>query len=115
MLNVFDIIDIEAKGLKKLDDIEKDKLKDAGVGYKLRMEGSDQIAYTLCKIAEDEGFDLIAIGRKGESVFNAWFYEAVGEKIFAAATYPVLVVPYLVTKMNFIKYFEIKTQFFFRI
>lgn len=93
VLNVFDIIDTEAKGLRKLDEIEKGKLKDAGVDYTLRMEGGDQIAYTICKIAEDEDFDLIAIGRKGESVFHAWLYGSVAEKIFAVATCPVLVVP----------------------
>jgi len=93
VLNVFDLIDTEAKGLRMLNDIEKDKLKDAGVDYKLRMEGSDQIAYTLCKIAESEDFDLIAIGRKGDSVFHAWLYGSVAEKIFAVAVCPVLVVP----------------------
>lgn len=93
VLNVFDLIDTEAKALRMLDDIEKDKLKDAGVDYELRTEGSDNIAYTLCTIAENERFDLIAIGRKGESVFHAWLYGSVAEKIFAAATCPVLIAP----------------------
>lgn len=93
VLNVFDLIDTKAKALRMLDEIEKDKLKDSGVDYTLRMEGSDQIAYTLCKIAEDEDFDLVAIGRKGKSVFHAWLYGSVAEKIFAVAVCPVLVVP----------------------
>jgi len=93
VLNVFDIINTEEKGSMMLDDIEKDKLKDAGVDYELRMEGSDQIAYTLCKIAEDEGFDLIAIGRKGDSIVHTWLYGSVADKVFSAATCPVLIVP----------------------
>jgi nucleotide-binding universal stress UspA family protein len=93
VLNVFDLINTEEKGAMMLGDIEKDKLKDAVVDYKLRMEGSDQIAYTLCKIAEDEGFDLIAIGRKGDGIVHTWLYGSVADKVFSAAPCPVLIVP----------------------
>jgi nucleotide-binding universal stress UspA family protein len=93
VLNVFDLIDTEDKGLRMLDEIEKEKLKNAGVDYELRMEDSDQIAYTLCKIAEDEGFDLIAIGRKGESIVHTWLYGSVADKVFSSAPCPVLIVP----------------------
>jgi len=93
VLNVFDLIESEAKGLRMLDDIEKVKLKDAGVDYELRVEGSDKIAYTLCKIAEDENYDLIAIGRKGDSIVRTWLYGSVADKVFSAAPCPVLIAP----------------------
>jgi nucleotide-binding universal stress UspA family protein len=93
VLNVFDLINKEAKGLRMLDDIEKAKLKDAGVDYKLRMEGSDQIAYTLCRIAEEEDFDLIAIGRQGDGIVHTWLYGSVADKVFSAAPCPVLIAP----------------------
>ena len=93
VLNVFDLIESTAKGLRMLDDIEKVKLKDAGVDYELRVEGSDKIAYTLCKIAEDENYDLIAIGRKGDSIVRTWLYGSVADKVFSAAPCPVLIAP----------------------
>lgn len=93
VLTVFDPLDTEAKGLKLLDDIEKTKLEKAGVNYELRTAGSEEIAYTICKIAKAEGFDLIAIGRKGVGIVHTWLYGSVADKVFNATPCPILIVP----------------------
>jgi len=93
VLNVFDPMNTEAKGLKLLDEIERTKLKKAGVKYELRTEGSEEIAYTICKIAKAEGFDLIAIGRKDVGIIHTWIYGSVADKVFNASPCPILVVP----------------------
>ena len=93
VLTVFDPSNTEAKGLKLLDEVERTKLKKAGVKYELRTEGSEEIAYTICKIAEAEGFDLIAIGRKGVGIIHTWLYGSVADKVFNATPCPILVVP----------------------
>ena len=93
VLNVFEPMDTEAKGLEILQEVENAKLKNAEIKYDLKTEGNEEIAYTLCKIAEDETYDLLAIGRRGLGRLHTWLYGSVADKVFSAATCPVLIVP----------------------
>jgi len=64
VLNVFEPIYTETGGLEMLEWIETLKIINSNVKYNLRIEGSEEIAYTICKIDKIEGFNLIVIGKR---------------------------------------------------
>ncbi|RLI45153.1 universal stress protein [Candidatus Bathyarchaeota archaeon] len=49
-------------------------------------------AEIICKIAEEEGFDLIVIGSRGLSGMKAFFLGGVSDKVSRHAICPVLIV-----------------------
>ncbi|MEE8322791.1 MAG: universal stress protein [Candidatus Bathyarchaeia archaeon] len=49
-------------------------------------------AEIICKIAEEEGFDLIVIGSRGLSGLKAFFLGGVSDKVSRHAICPVLIV-----------------------
>ena len=93
VLNVLESKDTEGKKWQLLDDIEGSKLMDANVDYELRMEESKEIAQTINMIAEVEGFDLIVIGKKGNSVVHTRPYGSITEKVLSTAPCSVLIIP----------------------
>ena len=49
-------------------------------------------AEVICKIAEEEGFDLIVIGSRGLSGIKSFFLGGVSDKVSRHAICPVLIV-----------------------
>ena len=70
----------------------KDVFEEWGVKVILRKTVRGNPAQIICKIAEEEGFDLIVIGSRGLSGIKAFFLGGVSDKVIRYAICPVLIV-----------------------
>ena len=70
----------------------KDVFEEWGVKVILRKTVRGNPAQIICKIAEEEGFDLIVIGSRGLSGIKSFFLGGVSDKVIRYAICPVLIV-----------------------
>jgi len=66
-------------------------LKESGVKYKLRSEITQNVGARVLKIANGEGFGLIAMGTRGMGLAKAMILGSVSSKVTEGASCPVLV------------------------
>jgi nucleotide-binding universal stress UspA family protein len=66
-------------------------LKDAPFAHDEVYTAGDP-AETICRMAEDEGFDLIVIGNRGRGLFSELLMGSVSHKILQHASCPVLLI-----------------------
>lgn len=81
----------ETSALKALERT-KEVFESVGVDVVLREAVRGNPAETICKIAEEEKFDLIVIGSRGLSGIKSFFLGGVSEKVSQHAVCPVLIV-----------------------
>lgn len=67
-------------------------LKEAGVKYELRSERTSNPPGRIIRVADEEGFDLVAIGSRGIGGARAWLMGSVSNKVAAEAQAPVLIL-----------------------
>jgi nucleotide-binding universal stress UspA family protein len=70
----------------------EERLKKAGVKFKIRVERSQYKPRRIVRIAMDEAFDLIAIGSRGMGGDRAWVLGSVSSRVIEEAPCLVLVV-----------------------
>ena len=70
----------------------EERLKKAGIKYKLRIERSEYIPRQIVRVASDEACDLITIGSRGLGEAKAWVLGSVSRKVIEDAHCPVLIV-----------------------
>lgn len=74
-----------------LDDLEPG-LKESKVKYELRSQRSEDAPSVIIGIAENEGYDLIAMGCRGLGRAKAWLLGSVSQKVVSESKCPVLIV-----------------------
>jgi len=77
--------------IRLMEDIEPG-LKEVGVEYELRSERSNQPPNVILRVAEDEGYDVIAMGCRGLGRARALLLGSVSQKVVSEANIPVLVI-----------------------
>jgi len=76
--------------LRLLDDI-KNTLDESGVKYNLRSEHHPNTPGAILNIAENEKYDIIALGSRGIGGARAWLLGSVSNKVVSEAPCTVLV------------------------
>ena len=80
----------DSGSLRLLDDLEPE-LEKSGVKYELRSERSTHPPSVILLVAEEEGYDLIALVSRGRGGAKAWLLGSVSNKVVSEADCPVLV------------------------
>lgn len=80
----------DSGSLRLLDDIEPE-LKKSGAKYEFRSERSTHPPSMILRVAEEEKYDLIAMGSRGLGGAKAWLLGSVSNKVVSESDIPVLV------------------------
>ncbi|XP_033745922.1 universal stress protein A-like protein [Pecten maximus] len=80
----------EEKRVQKLVEVLGTKLKDHGIGGKVKSVGG-QPGEVICKVAKDEGASLIVTGTRGLGTIRRTFIGSVSDYVIHHAHVPVLV------------------------
>jgi nucleotide-binding universal stress UspA family protein len=91
LLNVYDRADQEEESQRLLKKVEEN-VKKAQVEYHVRSIFAANIPLAITRLAEDEEFDLIALGSRGVGGARAWLLGSVSHRVITEAHCPVLVV-----------------------
>ena len=81
----------EKKALKILENLKKEAEKNGAPSVKT-MTVVGPVAEEIVRVAEEEGFNYIVVGTKGESGFKRMLMGSVAEKVVKHAHCPVVII-----------------------